>query len=313
MLDLSDSFQTFVYLYARNIRQAMETYLINDVERLTGIKAHTLRIWEKRYLTLIPHRTPTKIRYYDDDQVRQLLNISSLLNSNFKIGYLMQLDDAQINHLIEELKSKDVSDKTSSVYINDLTGAMITFNEIEFDRLCNSIITRYGIYDAVVKIFYPFMENTGLLWSTDRLMPAQEHFASQILKRKLHAAIDHIPYPKENSKKFLLFLLPDKWHEIGLLFSNYIIRSEGSSTLYLGPSLPYKNLVTTISKTKPHFLLTFLFPIAGITDDFNKLVELAQMFPEIKFIICTSLSFNIPEAVNNIIVLNKPEELFAYL
>lgn len=291
----------------------MEIYSINDVERFTGVKAHTLRIWEKRYKSIIPHRTATKIRYYDELQVKKLLNISCLLDHNYKISYLMKLTDSELNELILEKEKNLATDDLCNIYINDLIKAMIAFDEPFFDKLFSTVITRFGVYEAMIKVIYPFMNTTGILWATNSLVPAQEHFASNIIKRKLNAAIDGIPYPKEGTKKFLLFLPSNEWHEIGLLFSDYVIRNAGHHTIYLGQSLPISNLTSTIENVSPQYLLTFVIPGDNAKDTLDDLYKVAVSYPATTLIICNNVSVIHPVKIPNVVVLTEPGLINNYL
>ena len=235
----------------------MSSYQIADLEQLTGIKAHTIRIWEKRYKLIEPHRTPTNIRYYDDEQVRKLLNVATLLACGGKISHIAELSDEQLNKQIQESQDQPSEDNSSTSFVNSLTAAMINYDEPGFDKIFSAAITRFGVYNAMIKVFYPFLFKTGILWITNEAMPSQEHFASNIIRRKLLAAIDGLMPAKKRNKKFVLFLPPGEWHEIGLLLSDYILRFNGCETIYLGQNVPYENLNAVITKLKPNYLLTF--------------------------------------------------------
>ena len=235
----------------------MNSYQISDLEKLTGIKAHTIRIWEKRYKLIEPHRTSTNIRYYDDDQARRLLNVSTLLAEGFKISKLSQLSDKQINAHIQALQKNGPDDILCVGFINNLIAAMLIFDEVAFEKCFSAAVTRFGMYKAILHVFYPFLNKTGLMWNTNDAIPVQEHFATNIIRRKLIASIDGLSTAHKQAKKFLLFLPSGEWHEIGLLLSDYIIRSNGYHTVYLGQNVPFQNLDEVIKITKPTHLLTF--------------------------------------------------------
>lgn len=234
----------------------MNAYHISDLERLTGIKAHTIRIWERRYKLIEPHRTSTNIRYYDDEQVKKLLKIATLLGQGIKISKVAELSDKQINAEMRSLEADAPDDAIIAAMVNELTAAMLTFDESAFEKVFSSAALRFGMYQAMVRVFYPFLKKTGLMWSFSEAMPVQEHFASAIIRRKLIVAIDGLPAPTRKSKTFLLFLPADEWHETGLLLSDYLIRSKGYRTIYLGQNVPADNLTQLISATKPSYLLT---------------------------------------------------------
>ena len=256
----------------------MESYSIKNIEHLTGIKAHTIRIWEKRYKTLVPFRTSTGIRYYDDEQLRKLLNISVLLKQGNKISSLMSLPDEKINEMIVKQVSQQQANNLYSTYINNLISSMLSYDEILFDKVFSTIFIRFGVYDSMINIVYPFLKTTGILWSTKNVSPGQEHFASNIVKRKLLVAVDAIPVPKNTTKKFLLFLPPDEWHDIGLNFSDYVIRNGGIETINLGQSVPYSSLNSCIQKVNPDYLLTFFTSGTDFTGVIKYLKEFDQPF-----------------------------------
>lgn len=261
----------------------MSTYHIYDIERLTGIKAHTIRIWEKRYQIVNPHRTPTNIRYYDDDQLRKLLNVSTLLQQGKKISAISQLSEQEIANEIVVIGEEETSSEDIIIqgYINNLIAFMASFDEDGFEKTFSIAVKKLGIYKAMVKVFYPFLFKTGILWSANNIMPAQEHFAVNIIKRKLIAVIDKLPRTSKTPKKFVLFLPPGEWHEMSLLFSDYIIRSKGYKTLYLGQSVPLENLDTTIAKYKPTHLLTFLIAEKDITSIETAINALAKKYAKL--------------------------------
>jgi MerR family transcriptional regulator, light-induced transcriptional regulator len=242
----------------------MNTYQISDLERLTGIKSHTLRIWERRYKLIEPHRTATNIRYYDDDQVKKLLKVSTLINQGMKISAISELSDRQLNTHIHDLDKGAPGDAIAAALINDLAASMLTFDEAAFEKVFSSAVVRFGMYEAMIRVFYPFLKKIGLMWSSDQSMPVQEHFASAIIRRKLIVAIDGLPAPSKKSKTFLLFLPTDEWHETGLLLSDYIIRSRGFKTVYLSQNVPLSNLQNVIDNTKPTHLLTLYIARQGL-------------------------------------------------
>lgn len=292
----------------------MRLYQITELEQLTGIKAHTIRIWEKRYNLIEPDRTSTNYRRYNDEQVRKILNVSTLLTNGYKISKIAALSEKEIYTRIHEIQSNTSDDVISTGFINELIASMISFDESGFEKTYSAVINRLGLYDAMLQVFYPLLNKIGLLWSTSDVNPAQEHFASCLIKRKIMAATDGLPAPKNKKKKFLLLLIPDEMHEISLLFANYIIRSKGYETIYLGQDVPYENISLVLKQTKPNVLLTFFTTPKDpkeVCSDFKKNLHLNE---NIKLLV--SGHTGITEHLKNKLaatVVSKPGELLNYL
>ena len=237
----------------------MITYSISDLENLTGIKAHTIRIWEKRYNVIEPSRTPTNIRYYSNDDMRKLINIAALMNAGMKISKISKLSPEELNEEINKrLSAGTDEDVVAQSYISQLINAGLGFNETSFDKLFSSSILKYGVKDAYLKVLMLFLARIGLLWTTERLNVAQEHFISNLIKQKLYSAIDALPPPIENQPSAVLFLPDFEDHEIGLLMANYLLRQVGRNVIYLGQKVPLINIKDTITECNPSQLLFFL-------------------------------------------------------
>ncbi len=234
----------------------MESYQINDLERLTGIKAHTIRIWEKRYGLITPSRTETNRRFYDDEQVRRLLNVTTLLSYGHKISKIAALSNEEVCTLIEKETPDPVNAHVYTGYVNDLVTCMLAFDEPGFEKIFSAAVLRLGMYETMLRVVYPFLQKTGVLWSVNKAAPVQEHFASSIIRRKLMAVVDALLPTTKKNKRFLLFLPPDEWHDIGLLFANYVVRAGGLDTIYLGQNVPAENLPKVVEAVKPAAMLT---------------------------------------------------------
>ncbi|MFN8166027.1 MAG: MerR family transcriptional regulator [Bacteroidia bacterium] len=248
----------------------MAQYSIKDIERLTGIKAHTLRIWEQRYQIPVPRRTETNIRFYNDDDLRLLLNISLLNSHGHRISEIAGMDPAEISRVAVSYALQ--SDK-QSVHIQSLISAMIDLDEIAFDRILSASIVQTGMERAMMEVVFPFLSAVGVLWQTGTVYPAYEHFSTLIIRQKLILAIDGQPPNKSRSaKKFMVFLPEGEWHEIGLLFANYLIRSAGHHSIYLGQNVPLRDVVKAAERYSPDYIfmsLTSSVPETMITEIFR--------------------------------------------
>jgi len=240
----------------------MGQYSIKDLEKISGIKAHTIRIWEKRFDIIKPNRTTTNFRYYNDEQLKKLLNISSLINQGYKISNIARLADCEICREVEQVIAKE---KAHDIQVEKLVFSMIAMDEEKFEQQLTDFITQLGFEEAMLHIVYPFYDKIGVLWQTGNITPAQEHFVSNLIRQKLITAIDGLcKNTVPGHKSFLLFLPEGELHEIGLLFSNYLLRKYGHKVIYLGQSLPLDDLAHVVRNRKPDFLITYITsPIEG--------------------------------------------------
>lgn len=292
----------------------MNAYQIADLERLTGIKANTIRVWERRYKLIVPGRTSTNIRYYDDAQARKLLNVASLLASGVKISKIAALSDRQINERIKALLGESPDDIACSAFINDLAAAMLVFDEAAFEKIFSSAVIRLGFFKAITKVIYPLLRKIGLMWSVEDALPVQEHFASSIIRRKLLAAIDGLPAASRKSKLFLLFLPTEEWHEIGLLLSDYIIRSQGYRTIYLGQSVPGSNLSAVVKATNPTHLFTLYTSRRSPEGLKRDIQQMAKDYPDREIWVSSVLDIHaVVKRMKHVTVLGAPEDLIKLL
>jgi len=230
----------------------MATYSMAEITTLTGINAHTLRKWESRYDFISPHRTNTNIRVYSDAQLRKLLNISILVRSGNRVSQIDKMTDTQINEQVSNI----LIDSKHTDEIDALIVSMIQMDELAFDRILDRNVEKKGLLATVTEVIYPFLNQIGVLWTTDKAMPAQEHFISNLIRQKIFAAIERLPLAKTSAPKIVLFLLEDEDHEIGLLLANYIAREMGWRVYYLGTKVPLENIEMVVDIVRPQLLLS---------------------------------------------------------
>jgi MerR family transcriptional regulator, light-induced transcriptional regulator len=232
----------------------VSTYSIKDLEQLSGIKAHTLRIWEQRYNLLLPKRTETNIRYYDDADLKLILNVALLNDNGFKISKIAGMSETEMREEVVKLTEKSL---THDDQIHALTICMIEMDEERFDKVLSTNILKIGFEQTMVNIIYPFMSKIGVLWQTGAINPAQEHFISNLVRQKLIVAIDGQIY-KGGGKKFLLYLPEGELHEVSILFATYLIKARGHKVIYLGQNTPNEDLSTVYKLHNPEYLLTVI-------------------------------------------------------
>lgn len=234
----------------------MAVYTISEVEKLTGIKSHNLRIWEKRYCLALSKRKDTNIRFYDDEDLKFLLQTANLLNVGYKISKIASMNDKERSQCVKKCICPS---NGYDLLINQLTLAMIELDESMFQMVCDMAMAEMGVECMMFSVLYPFLDKIGLLWISDRINPAHEHFISHLIRQKLISEMDKLPIPCAKScSKYLLFLPEGELHELSLLFLNYILRVRGNHTLYLGQNMPIMDVVNAIKYYKPHYVTTIL-------------------------------------------------------
>lgn len=233
----------------------MIKYSIKDLEKITGIRAHTIRIWEKRYGIVEPSRTLTNIRYYSDEDLRHLMNVAILNKYGYKISNIQSMSADEITKCVVDLTNQDTD---NGHQVDNLVMAMIELDEQRFNKIITSSIIKHGFDYTFEVLIRAFMEKTGLLWQIGKIIPAQEHFITQLIRQKLILAIDGQNQLKPGYKTFLLFLTENEFHELGILYLNFLIRKAGHLVIYLGQDVPTQNLKNVFDIHTIDYLLTSL-------------------------------------------------------
>lgn len=240
----------------------MPTYSIKDLENLTGIQAHTIRIWEQRYSLLCPDRTPTNIRRYSDKDLRKLLSVSLLNNNGLKISKIAKLSDMDIAAAVLQLS--EGKDPRLESQIESLKLIMVDMNEAKFEKLFSHLVLQMGFEETIMKVFMPFFKRLNHLWQTSSVTVAQINFITSLYKQKVYVAIDGLePVERVQSKKLILFLPKTEQLDNGLLFCNFIAKKRGFQTLYLGASFPSVEFADILEKN-PDSILVSLATLAQI-------------------------------------------------
>lgn len=265
----------------------MIQYSINELESLTGIKAHTIRIWEKRYDLLRPERTGTNIRHYSNDELRRLINVTTLYNGGMKISHIVELSENEVNKKINELISASQPEQTAlyEPYIGNLISASLNFDELSFEKNFSNAILRYGLLNTYQFILVPMLQRIGILWTSQKMNPGQEHFISSLILQKIYSAIDGLQPSTESNEKWLLFLPQHEFHEIGLLIANYLLRNAGKKVIYLGPRVPYEALAKTVEFSKPTHLMLVIVRNQTVEELQEYMDKLALDFKGLKILI----------------------------
>jgi len=246
-------------------------FSIKDLENLTGIKAHTIRIWEKRYNLLEPKRTETNIRYYDLASFQKLLNVSFLNNNGYKISKITTLDEDEIPRLVREIATEN---DTESHAINTLKLAMLNFDQALFYNTYEALLKEKPFRTIFYDVFIPMLSNIGMLWQTDTITPAHEHFITTLIRQKILASTEKIQSKQVNTSKktFVLYLPDNEIHELGLMFINHEIVSNGYHSIFLGPSVPLESL-TDIQNYYDEVIFVSYFTVKPEKENIHKYID----------------------------------------
>jgi MerR family transcriptional regulator, light-induced transcriptional regulator len=276
--------------------------------QLSGLKPHTIRIWEQRYNTMQPHRSEGNTRYYDDLQLRRLLNIRTLSLLGYKVSDLSAMKDEQLFRLISKQQAFNVSVE-NEYYVNSLVSAGMEFNEGSFEKILAHCMLKFSLKTVYKEIILPLLQRMGLLWSADVLPLANEHFISNLLRQKIFTAIDALPLTGKSKSTWLCFLPEDEFHEIGLLFANWLIRSHGHQVVYLGSNVPLSTLPEAVKKTGATNLLTFFVKNNSVDNYVEIAKALSDECPQKKIFIAANPSLLKGKLRSNVRLLHNIEDL----
>jgi DNA-binding transcriptional MerR regulator len=291
----------------------MGNYSIKELEALSGIKAHTIRIWEKRHNIISPERSSTNIRSYSDEDLKQILNVSTLYNQGYKISKIALLSKEEVRNKIAELS--DEVKPENELFIDQLTISMVEMDEIKFEKLLSNAILKFGFEKTIINVVYPFLKKIGVLWLSNKINPTQEHFISNLVRQKIIVAIDGLDYHvKDNAETVILFLPENELHEIGLLFFHYMVKKKRLKTYYLGQNVPFQDLIKAVKEVKADIIISSVSYVAS-DKDFNEFIQnLTNSFGDKKILLTgrpvldrknelpsNFLTFESPNDLNNLI------------
>lgn len=233
--------------------KVIRTYSIKELEKLSGIKAHTIRIWEKRYNLISPQRTSTNIRYYTGDDLVKLLNISSLINEGWKISHINEMTDRELMIQLDQLESTPTWDDKTERHIHRMISVSLDFDQVGFDAIAQRLIEKRGLVRSFTEVFFPVMYRIGSLWTKRQFAVTHEHFLSSNFKKLLFQAV--APQKTSHKKKALLFLPQWEEHELVLQLTHCMLSKKQVNPIYLGPKVPLESLLEAIEHTKPSILV----------------------------------------------------------
>lgn len=245
-------------------------FTIRDLENLSGIKAHTIRIWEQRYSFLKPKRSDTNIRFYSNDELKIILNIALLNKHGYKISQIDKMDREAMFNCVLSLTQEEAK---TNVIVNQLLECMIEFDIERFEKILNKCIGTTGIEKTISQIIFPFLDKVGILWLTNHLIPVQERLVSNVIRQKIIVGIDSLSPAPASGLRICLFLPESEYHELSLLFVAFLLKKKGINIIYLGANIPMDELKTVVTIKKPDYLYTHI-TTAGQSFNFEKFLSL---------------------------------------
>jgi MerR family transcriptional regulator, light-induced transcriptional regulator len=267
----------------------MKHYTLIELERLTGIQAATIRVWERRYNLINPKRTETNRRWYDDDDLRRLINISIIYQSGLKISKIAKYSEAELEDKAAYL-SRDAAG--SDTHINSLIVAMLAFNGNAVNEILLRSIINSGFEETFSNVVFPFLKRVGIMWHTGTASTGAEHFITHIFRSRLIAASDAQSTPNHSNRKRVIMFLPEnEFHDMGLLFYAYLIRKLGHEVLYLGQNTPFQAVLDVHETWQSNVLVTGVATDISISKPAEYLKKLSSTFPAQKILVSGSLAF----------------------
>lgn len=289
----------------------MNAFSIKELENLSGIKAHTIRIWEQRYSFLKPQRSKSNIRYYGNEELKTVLNIALLNKYGFKISHIDKMTPVEVR---EKITSLSYAEAFQERFINDLLQRMVDLNIEEFEETLNVYIRSKGIDQAINHVIFPFLEKIGVLWLTNHMNVAQEHLVTNVIRQKIIVGIESITSYAQANKTILLFLPEGEHHELGLLYLFYMLKSRDMQVLYLGSNVPFKDLEFVAQLKAPHHIFTHLTSIPGRFNLEKFIQQIHQRIPSIPFVITGKLAQSYTKKLPpNIIIKRSFNDLMVHL
>jgi MerR family transcriptional regulator, light-induced transcriptional regulator len=225
---------------------AAQQFSIKDLEHFTGVKAHTIRMWEQRYELLDPQRTSTNIRHYTGEDLKKLLNVRFLLDQGLKISKIAKLNPEELIGQVDDLQTRQ--GLKSTIY-HSLKMSMIHYDEALYRSVVEAYTLEHGLDRTFLDVFLPFLSEIGVLWLTNAICPAQEHFISNLMRQTLNAGVQSLPAASGEDADVVVLYLPEREiHDISLLFLHYLCSKRGLRSIFLGASVPFEDLINVAAQ-----------------------------------------------------------------
>lgn len=289
----------------------MQKFTIRDIENLTGIKAHTLRVWEQRYGFFQAQRKESMHRFYDNEDLKKLLRIAFLYHAGWKISRISDLGEEAV---VEEMRKAAAAPHSQEAsYIIQLIEAALDFDEHTFSSLLDSVTERIGFEDCMTQVCYPYLQKIGMLWSTNNVIPAQEHFTSYLIQNRIIRETELVSGKEKQEPELVLFCPRGELHELPLLYINYLLKKNGRATIYLGPNieLPIVQQVASL----PGIRYIYLHLITNLTGSFldDYFEQVCRLFPDKRIIASGAGTSGGQRTFANLTVLKSDREIHEFV
>ncbi|MEL7247842.1 MAG: MerR family transcriptional regulator [Bacteroidota bacterium] len=290
----------------------MAVYSIKDLEKLSGIKAHTIRIWEQRYGILEPQRTKTNIRYYQDEDLKILLNVALLNKNGIKISKIAKMGDQELAEKVAAISEINFEDGTQ---LDALTISMIEMDEDKFDRIVNTNIEQIGFERTMMEVIYPFLDKLSLLWLTGSINPVQENFISYLIRQKIISAINSTPLNStQENDKIMLYLPEGERQELSLLFMHYLLKSRNKYVVYLGQDISLADLLDANRIHQADYIFTMITETFAQEPVQDYVDRLAEAFPSTHILLSGyQVVAQDVQATDHITVLRSLDQMLSFI
>lgn len=283
----------------------MTLYSIKDLEYLSGIKAHTIRIWEKRYHLLDPNRTDTNIRSYSDHDVRRILNVALLIKNGYKISNVAAFDEPKLQAEVLRI-NRNLTDPEKN--IDQLLFHTVNLDTFGFEQLLDKIIGEFGFSKTIHQVIFPFFERIGILWQAGSIFTAHEHFVSNLVRNRLIRETGKFER-NESAQTVLFFLRENEWHELSLLYFNFLAAQAGLRCVYLGQSLPFEDLSNLLINSEFDFVCTSFIQAIEKPELEQYLANLSLVFNRNKILIAgRQVITHKPKLPSNVLLIKNSSD-----
>ena len=280
----------------------MVTYSIKDMEHLTGVKAHTLRIWEKRYNIITPKRTSTNIRYYTDEDLRTMLNVCFLNNKGYKISKIAQMSPEQIKEEFNKHSAVDLNEKDS---IDILMVFVLELDSYNLSKILSQYIDQLGLERTMGELIYPLMDRLGMAWLSGELQNMHESFVTQLIKLKIQSCIDILPEESNFSPSYIIYLPQGDTQELSLLYLHYLLKLKRCKVVNLGYDASMQDAIAACKVVKADYLFTIInneLPVMSI-DDY--ILEISASIEPTQFLATGFQVISLPEKLREKVTVFK--------